>query len=91
MAAYSVTLNPLHIIDVGIFESVIKAISISSVRVFDFQYIVNSNRAMDDIIATLSGCLLRDSPMFVCLLDTRLHSSTYLESIVADQVIQVLF
>lgn len=90
MAAYSITFNPLQVIDIEAFETVIEAISIDSVRVLEFQYIVKSNLSLDGIVATLSTHLAKGSPMLVCLLDTRMHCSRHLDSFVADRVTQVL-
>jgi len=90
VAAYSITFNPLQVIDRGDFERVIKAISVDSIQVFDFQYLIKSDLTLDSITTTISACLTNNSPLFVCLLDTRLHGSKFLEPLVADQVIQVL-
>jgi len=90
MRTYSITFNAEHVTNIEMLEKSIKAISFDFIRVFDFQCIIRSELPISGISDVISTCLIKGSPMFVCLIDSRSHVSRHLESLVADRVIQVL-
>lgn len=91
MAAYSITFNPLQLKNAEQLEISINAISNNAVKVFNHQYIINSDLSLNAIVNVISSCLTEGSPMFVNLIDARLYHLQHLDPVVGDQLTQVLF